>query len=178
MIRCTYTSQKHKKQKLWLDGFVSLKGKKVSLYDSEKKVIESSFVLSVENDMEMQKYLVYVDSFEDLENECIEPDDKESKSYDKIGRYNNSYNADDKYSNSSNTIDKYSNVTSIKDKQNDISMNEDDHNMNKNIIHSNLNKTSSGIEAQEPTDLSRNEEHGCVSKGRSSSEIIDLFRRL
>ncbi|KAH9411689.1 hypothetical protein HK407_04g07990 [Ordospora pajunii] len=157
MIRCTYTSQKQKKQKLWLDGFVSLKGKKVSLYDSEKKMIESSFLPAVENDMEMQKYLVYVDSFEDLESECAELDEEERKP--------------------GNRIDKCNNARNIKDASNSVNVSEYKHSANTNM-HSRLGRVPSGIEAEEPMELSEDKEHGCVSKGRSSSEIIDLFRRL
>lgn len=69
MIRCVYTTQKHKKLKTWVDGFVRLKGKKFQLYDSEMVNIHSSVVSSLDNEMEVSRYLIYIESFDDQEED-------------------------------------------------------------------------------------------------------------
>ncbi|CAD27023.1 hypothetical protein [Encephalitozoon cuniculi GB-M1] len=67
MMRCVYTTQKHKKLKTWMDGFAEMKGKRLHLYDSDMVEIHNSIVSALNNEMEIFKYLVYIESFENLE---------------------------------------------------------------------------------------------------------------
>ncbi|AFM98946.1 hypothetical protein EHEL_090510 [Encephalitozoon hellem ATCC 50504] len=69
MIRCVYTVQKHKKLKTWIDGFVEHKGKRLYLYNSDMERIDSMLAPALDNEMETYKYLVYIDSFEDVEED-------------------------------------------------------------------------------------------------------------
>lgn len=67
MIKCVYTTQKHKKLKKWLDGFIQMKGKKLLLYDADKTNIFCTISVALDNDMETAGYLIYAESLEDEE---------------------------------------------------------------------------------------------------------------
>ncbi|AFN83669.1 hypothetical protein EROM_090520 [Encephalitozoon romaleae SJ-2008] len=72
MIRCVYTAQKSKKLKTWIDGFVEHKGKRLYLYNSDMMKIDSSLASALDNEMETYKYLVYIDSFENFDQDEVE----------------------------------------------------------------------------------------------------------
>lgn len=69
MIKCIYTTQKQKKLKTWLDGFIKVRGKKFCLYDVDKTSIHSSITTSLDNEIETARYLIYVESFDDSSEE-------------------------------------------------------------------------------------------------------------
>lgn len=77
MIRCVYTAQKNKKLKTWIDGFVEHKGKRLYLYNTDMMKIDSSLASALDNEMETYKYLVYIDSFEN-------PDEDEAEDQEQI----------------------------------------------------------------------------------------------
>ncbi|ADM12181.1 uncharacterized protein Eint_090520 [Encephalitozoon intestinalis ATCC 50506] len=71
MIRCVYTMQKHKKLKTWMDGFIEQKGKRIHLYNTDMVKIDSLVASCLDNEMETPKYLLYIESFEDPEENEI-----------------------------------------------------------------------------------------------------------
>ena len=59
MHECVYTNQKIKKIKKWMDGFVDLNNRKVTLYTEDKKILTTDIVLVHEDDMlETRQYLI------------------------------------------------------------------------------------------------------------------------
>lgn len=62
MHPCTYTSQKTKKSKKWLDGFITVSNRKVVIHNESRKVVYSSASYSVVDDtVDTPAYLVYTD---------------------------------------------------------------------------------------------------------------------
>lgn len=68
MHSCVYTTQKHKKTKKWIDGYVARKGKGLALYSEEKKVIHTTGAFNVREDenLETSAYLIYVEELEEF----------------------------------------------------------------------------------------------------------------
>ncbi|OQS55214.1 hypothetical protein EHP00_1588 [Ecytonucleospora hepatopenaei] len=72
MKNCTYTKDpKIKKKKKYLDGFVSSKNMKVTLYDSNKKILftSSKYAITDDETLNIGLYTVIVDDFMFLQDE-------------------------------------------------------------------------------------------------------------
>jgi len=66
MHPCTYTSQKTKKSKKWLDGFVTANSKKIVIHSESKKAIYSGAYKIVDDEIDTPMYLVYMDNLDVL----------------------------------------------------------------------------------------------------------------
>ena len=65
MFECTYTTQKTKKSKKWIDGYVAVKDKRLVIYDESRKAIHSTTSYRIEDDLiDTPTYLVYTDSLD------------------------------------------------------------------------------------------------------------------
>jgi len=65
MLDCIYTTQKNKKLKKWIDGFVMRSGRGLVLYDEEKKVLcrAGKFTTREDGNVEASIYLIYSEGF-------------------------------------------------------------------------------------------------------------------
>lgn len=59
MFDCTYTKDKLKKAKLWMDGFITINGSMVYLYNEEKKRIYSSKYNYLAAELILPGYIIY-----------------------------------------------------------------------------------------------------------------------
>lgn len=67
MYECTYTSQKNKKSKKWIDGFVAMNGKRITIHDDARKAVYATVSYKIEDGtIETPMYLVYTDYLEEL----------------------------------------------------------------------------------------------------------------
>lgn len=70
MHHCLYTKDKKKKLKKWEEGFYKYFNNKITVYDSDKKLVCTK-VTDLENEIDTFKYLIYIENLEDKENkEC------------------------------------------------------------------------------------------------------------
>ncbi|KAI5152760.1 hypothetical protein ENBRE01_2985 [Enteropsectra breve] len=67
MHACTYTAQKNKKKKKWIDGFVGYKNNRITVYDEDRKSIYNTVSFKEDDGIiETPLYLVCPDSMEEL----------------------------------------------------------------------------------------------------------------
>lgn len=71
MHKCVFTSQKTKKSKKWIDGYIVKKERGIILYDEEKKQIYKStaFKILEDSNIEVSMYLIYVEDLDEFLNE-------------------------------------------------------------------------------------------------------------
>lgn len=69
MLEAVYTTQKTKKSKKWIDGFVEKNGIVLKLFNDEKKQIcsSSSFKLQENSNIEMGIYIIYTDFLDQMD---------------------------------------------------------------------------------------------------------------
>ncbi|KAI4291867.1 hypothetical protein PAPHI01_1141 [Pancytospora philotis] len=81
MHECTYTNQKHKKAKKWIDGFVQISGKSIVLYDEQRKRLYTTVSYKREDsEIDTPVYIIYSDELAaELDNgACPEAADEPS----------------------------------------------------------------------------------------------------
>ncbi|KAK6089282.1 hypothetical protein P3W45_001755 [Vairimorpha bombi] len=71
MYPCIYTKDKKKKLKTWLEGFYKYTDNKLSVYDSEKKLVCTK-VTKLDNEIDTFKYLVYIEDLNEREEQLKE----------------------------------------------------------------------------------------------------------
>ncbi|WUR03429.1 uncharacterized protein VNE69_05026 [Vairimorpha necatrix] len=64
MIPCIYTKDKKKKLKKWEEGFYKYKNKKISVYDTDKKLICTK-ATGLSNEIETFKYIIYIENIQE-----------------------------------------------------------------------------------------------------------------
>ncbi|ELA40894.1 uncharacterized protein VICG_02074 [Vittaforma corneae ATCC 50505] len=71
MLSCVYTTQKTKKLKKWIDGFIIKKGSGLILYNEERKAIHrcTSFTVLEDSTIETSMYLVCAENLEEFMRE-------------------------------------------------------------------------------------------------------------
>lgn len=64
MFSCVYTTQKTKKLKKWMDGFVVKKGQGLVLYSEEEKAIHkcTTFTVLEDSSIEASMYLIWIEN--------------------------------------------------------------------------------------------------------------------
>lgn len=84
MHPCVYTTDKIKKSKKWIDGFVEKKGKGLILYDEDKRIVSTQSYFTKREDLNIETggYLIYIDDSEcflgeEVEKEQVEDEHKE-----------------------------------------------------------------------------------------------------
>lgn len=78
MYVCTYTKDKQKKRKKWIDGFIVKNDKRITLYNEEKVSIYSTVSYKVQDDdiIDTQMYLIETSFLESLMNNIEAPADE------------------------------------------------------------------------------------------------------
>jgi len=133
MLEAVYTTQKTKKSKKWIDGFVEKNGIVLKLFNDERKQIcsSSSFKLLEDSNIEMGVYLIYTDFLDQMdlssksishgdENEVSRqrmPDKEEDKCCNKILETETTYLAEKKYKEKGRSSSEILNL--LKDREND-----------------------------------------------------------
>ncbi|KAM0678486.1 hypothetical protein BDAP_000990 [Binucleata daphniae] len=110
MLNCTYTKDKVKKSKIWKDGYIALKDKRLVLYDEDKKQIYSFIYKNLSEETITPVYLIYceeltIPSEESVNEEKIEKQNEikheKQKSYTK-----NEYNTKSVYNRQTSVVQK------------------------------------------------------------------------
>lgn len=94
MFECTYTKDKLKKAKIWVDGYITITGTTVTLYNEDKKRIYTSKYKYLASELVLPAYIIYCEKItepheenicnEECEREETKHENKKVQNYKKI----------------------------------------------------------------------------------------------